>query len=196
MPSRKPDRRIERTQESLNAALIALILEKGYDAVTVADIIARANVGRSTFYAHHGSKESLLMSGLHRLREFLQQQQREAAASAGPKHARFAFSGALFEHADSHRDLYHALVAKETSAPVSQRMRALVADLVRRDLETVKPTARNPEVPRGAAVQFATDTLFSVLIWWVDSNAKLTALEADALFRRLALPGLAAGGWA
>lgn len=195
MPAGKPDRRIARTQESLNTALIALILEKGYDAVTVADIIARANVGRSTFYAHHGSKESLLMSGLHRLREFLQQQQREAAVAAGTNGVRFGFSRALFEHADSHRDLYHALVAKETGAPVSQRMRALVADLVRRDLETVKRPARSPEVPRGAAVQFATDALFSVLIWWVDTKAKLTAAEADALFRRLALPGLAAGGW-
>ena len=41
----------------MSDAFIALILEKGYEAVTVQEIIDRANVGRSTFYAHFESKE-------------------------------------------------------------------------------------------------------------------------------------------
>jgi AcrR family transcriptional regulator len=57
------DRRINRTRSLLTDALIALVLEKGYEAVTVQDIIDRANVGRSTFYAHFENKEQLLLSG-------------------------------------------------------------------------------------------------------------------------------------
>jgi hypothetical protein len=37
----------------LQQALIALIRERGYDAVTIQDIVDRANVGRTTFYLHH-----------------------------------------------------------------------------------------------------------------------------------------------
>lgn len=48
MATKRPDRRVLRTRKLLQEALIALVLEKGYEAVTVQDIIDRANVGRST----------------------------------------------------------------------------------------------------------------------------------------------------
>ena len=50
--SDKNDRRSQRTRNLLSAALVELIREKDYNAITVSDIIDRANVGRSTFYAH------------------------------------------------------------------------------------------------------------------------------------------------
>lgn len=61
--SRGTDRRTDRTRRALADALVELILEKGYEAVTVQAILDRANVGRSTFYAHFDSKEELLFSG-------------------------------------------------------------------------------------------------------------------------------------
>ncbi|MCB0110928.1 MAG: TetR family transcriptional regulator, partial [Caldilineaceae bacterium] len=48
----KTDRRSARSQQLLYQALMDLMLEKRYDKITVQDIIDRANVGRSTFYAH------------------------------------------------------------------------------------------------------------------------------------------------
>jgi hypothetical protein len=47
--------------------LIHLILEKGYEKVTIQDIIDKANVGRSTFYIHYESKEQLLLDGHNNL---------------------------------------------------------------------------------------------------------------------------------
>jgi AcrR family transcriptional regulator len=58
----KPDRRVERTRELLQTALIELIAERGYDAITIQDIVDRANVGRTTFYSHYNSKDELFMS--------------------------------------------------------------------------------------------------------------------------------------
>lgn len=58
------DRRILRTRGLLHEALTALVHEKGYDAVSVRDILERANVGRSTFYMHFGSKDELLVSAI------------------------------------------------------------------------------------------------------------------------------------
>jgi len=55
------DRRIERTREALEGAFIRLILEgRRYDRITIADLIARAGVGRSTFYEHYRNKDELL----------------------------------------------------------------------------------------------------------------------------------------
>lgn len=52
MDSKRGDRRVRRSQRMLHEALRSLILEKGYDRVTVQDVIDRADVGRATFYAH------------------------------------------------------------------------------------------------------------------------------------------------
>ena len=58
----KTDRRIQRTRELLQAALIELIGERDYDTITIQDIIDHANVGRTTFYKHYNSKDELFMS--------------------------------------------------------------------------------------------------------------------------------------
>ena len=58
----RPDRRVGKTRKALKEALTDLILEKGYEAVTVQDVIDRADVGRSTFYAHFVDKDDLLMA--------------------------------------------------------------------------------------------------------------------------------------
>jgi AcrR family transcriptional regulator len=58
----KTDRRVQRTRELLQKALIDLINEQGYDTITIQEIVDRANVGRTTFYIHYGSKDDLFMS--------------------------------------------------------------------------------------------------------------------------------------
>jgi AcrR family transcriptional regulator len=59
---RKPDQRILRTRNRLGNALIALILEKPIDEVTVQQVLNRAGVGRSTFYLHFRDKDDLFLS--------------------------------------------------------------------------------------------------------------------------------------
>ena len=81
MGAKAEDRRVQRTRTLLLDALLDLIAEKGYAAVTVQDIVDRANVGRSTFYAHFLDKRELLLSGVNGLLMFLAQQGTGAAPS-------------------------------------------------------------------------------------------------------------------
>lgn len=61
----RDDRRTQKTKKLLAEALKELVIEKGYDAITIQDIIDRANVGRSTFYNHYESKEELLVGNVN-----------------------------------------------------------------------------------------------------------------------------------
>ncbi len=56
----KLDPRVKRTREMLEQAFQSLLAEKGFDAVSVQDITARAGVNRATFYAHFEDKFALL----------------------------------------------------------------------------------------------------------------------------------------
>lgn len=60
----KTDRRVQRTRELLQEALTELVHERAYDAITIQEIVDRANVGRTTFYLHYGSKDDLFL-GCH-----------------------------------------------------------------------------------------------------------------------------------
>src|SRR6266702_5121236 len=111
------DRCVARTKAMLLKAHISLILEKGYEAITVEDICEAANVGRSTFYAHYTSKDDLRRSGLENLRRLLVDRQKDAWAKPGETRDRsLGFSLAMFEHARDHIDLYRTLVGGRASS--------------------------------------------------------------------------------
>jgi len=62
--SQSPDRRAVRTHRALLQAFIDLMLECSYRSVTIADIVGRADVGRSTFYEHFRDKDSILLTSM------------------------------------------------------------------------------------------------------------------------------------
>src|SRR6266496_2461948 len=77
-PKAVVDRRVQKTLQLLQNALVELIPEKGgYDAVTIQEILDRANVGRSTFYAHFENKDQLLHSILIRLNQVFEERNQQ-----------------------------------------------------------------------------------------------------------------------
>ena len=104
---RKPDRRVRRTRNLLGDALMVLIQEKSFDAITVQELLDRAGVGRSTFYEYFRDKNDLFVSDLD---EFLEHM---ATALVGHSDAgdRVVPVRELFGHVGDSRQLYDALVA-------------------------------------------------------------------------------------
>ena len=67
MRAAKPDRRVERTRQSLLDAFRDLVLTRGYDPLTVRDIVDAAGIGRSTFYEHFDDKDAIFEESLRPL---------------------------------------------------------------------------------------------------------------------------------
>jgi AcrR family transcriptional regulator len=184
----KIDRRVARTRALLQQAHLALIVEKGLEAVTVEDICAAANVGRSTFYAHYPNKDALHRDGLDGLRRRLMAHQAHAEARPAGDALGLGFSLPMLEHARDHLDLYRALTMGPAGGTVMDEIRAMIGDLVRAQL----PSSGGHEPHREAVVRYLAGAFVSMLTWWLDSGANLPAAEIDALFRRLAIHGLTA----
>lgn len=60
MKEKPIDLRVIRTKEAIRNALIQLIDEKGFEAITVKDITTTAKINRGTFYAHYQDKYDLM----------------------------------------------------------------------------------------------------------------------------------------
>src|SRR3954447_21575352 len=102
-----PDRRVQRTRRHLREALMALILERGWDAVSVRDVCEKADVGRSTFYVHFADKENLLLSGFDDLHAAMD----EIRSHAG---APFGFIEPLIVHVAEHKRLLQAVLGRQS----------------------------------------------------------------------------------
>lgn len=191
--ARKVDRRVQRTRQLLREALLSLVREKGFEALSVQDIIDRANVGRATFYAHFDNKEDLLLSGFDGLRASLKELQRQALSRGDAADERlFAFSHELFAHANEHRDVFRAMVGDRSVALIQQVFHKMLVDLVRDDVKAMLSRSNRGSVPAETVVQFAAGGLFGLLMWWLDGRARPGVEEVNALFRRLAIPAVTA----
>ncbi len=198
-PSKPMDRRVSRTRNLLQDALVALIVEKGYDAITVQDILDKANVGRSTFYAHFLDKQDLLMGGLERLKAALAEQQRAAlmepsARRVDPgalKERPLAFSLPMLLHVKSHHRLYKAFVGRQSGTMVMLHIQRILTDLARSEITARVPHTALSRLPMEAVVQSTVGAYLALLGWWMDHRTPCTAEELDAMFQRLVLPGLA-----
>jgi AcrR family transcriptional regulator len=61
---KREDRRVLKTRAAIRSAFNDLILSRGYDAISAADVAEHADVGRSTFYEHYQSKDDVLAQSL------------------------------------------------------------------------------------------------------------------------------------
>lgn len=187
--AKKPDRRVERTRQLLRTALFSLVKEKGFEGLSVQEIIDRANVGRATFYAHFDNKEDLLVSGFDDLQAALKARQLEALARGKNLEERvFAFSRDLFVHADEHRDIYRVMAGRHSGGVIRYHLHKLLTHLIREDLKIMLPHPNADSIPREALVQHLAGGSFGLLMWWLDSKKHLPVKDVEALFRNLAMP--------
>ena len=179
------DRRIDRTRKLLTDALIELVLEKGYEAVTVQDIIDRANVGRSTFYAHFENKEQLLFSGRGWLTEDLFD---ESGMAAGQLTLGVNLT-ALFKHVvDNHR-LAKAMLGKSSGELVINHIRESLTMQMRKALKV--QIGGISEVNANLMAHAMASMLIGLLRSWLEQDMPVSAQEITALAERLVKGNLA-----
>jgi len=182
------DRRVARTRALLRRAHLSLMLEKGYDGVTVEDICEAADVGRSTFYAHYANKEELHRDGLETLRRQLAE---HSSGVRGDGAGALAFSLPMFEHAREHLDLYRALAGGRGGVVALESVRQMLSEIVRAGLPPAGE-GRPDAARREFAVRFLVGAYMAVLTGWLDDGAAASPQDMDALFRSFAGSGLAA----
>lgn len=147
----RQDRRVARTRAALIEAFNHLVLQRGRGKIRVADIVARADVGRSTFYEHFAGAEAIHMEALARPLAVL------ADAAAGQGDA--ARLEALLAHFWDNRRL-----ARDTFAGrAGEQAARLLADLVE---ERLRDGRAQFDIPlRLAALQLAAAALAPVRGW-------------------------------
>ena len=184
----KGDRQSQRTRQQLSDALMTLMLEKPYGAITVQEIVDQANVGRSTFYAHYQDKDDLLPSELGRLIEEL----RQIDSEEKDDHTLLPSLG-LFRHVQQHYPLYKAaLIWPRGLDVISKAAQILLSRNIEQQLETMLAGQQKPSIPLPVLADYMAATFVTLLKWWLDNKLAHSPERMDEIFKQLVIPGLQA----
>jgi AcrR family transcriptional regulator len=190
MTHQAPNLRVRRTKILLREALIELIEERGFEALTIGELTERAMVSRAAFYRNYQDKYDLVeqifeeaMSGLL-----------GAVGDLGREHPPSIWV-TFFEHITAYERLYRALLGSSGSPWFVRRMRAALSGLIKERGHL----PHGPDVSSRAVHTFSDEfvpdlvsTLFvEAITWWLEHErpytskeiATRTALLASALFK-------------
>ena len=163
------DRRIQKTRKLLVDALMHLILAKGYEAVTVQDIIDQANVGRSTFYAHFENKDQLLYGSHQALNHLL--------FSVGESTTEEIDFLALYTHAQEHSHVAKAMLGKKGGELVIVYFRDAMAFKILNEMRAKTEKGEGQQKMLAFTAEAAAAALVRLLTCWLDQDMPFTAQE-------------------
>jgi AcrR family transcriptional regulator len=179
MQDENADRRVQRTRKHLRSALVQLIMERGYDMLTIQDITDKANLGRSTFYLHYQSKDELLLDHHAEMREHfkLTTLTREELLSDEPQQQVITFLNLLTES----RSMYFALRAAKDADVIMRGVREQMTANLRDSLLTIFPNIQ-PKIPLDVLTEYIIGAQLSLINWWMNER---TAYDAPQLAKML-----------
>ena len=161
------DLRVRRTRRLLRDALIALTAERGFGAVSVGDIAARAMVNRATFYRHYQDKNDLVMAVIREvLAELGQPGADEGASFDEPPPAVLR----LFAHIDDHAAFYRGMLGSDTFPLLERQIRAYVEGAMRQRLALLGFDERRARLPFDLCIHAMVSTALGMITWWLEHN--------------------------
>ena len=187
MEPEKKDRRTRKTRQLLRDTLLTLLKEKRYEEISVQDIIARADVARSTFYVHYVDKDDLL-TGSHGI--FAENLGEQMLAHAGESGSAFS-SRTWFYHIQTQGDILK-VIAKDSAMELAMKtLHGIIHDSVQKGMQAHAPI-KNASVPLPLIVDYLTDTLMTLIKWWFKDGMRYTPEQMDEMFQQLVMPGVLA----
>ncbi len=171
---RKLDPRVIRTRQMLRNALIELIGEKGFSAISVQDITQRATLNRATFYLHYRDKEDLLaqsveeilgelVTGMKQCRLF----DYDITDSDGNVIHPLPDLVYVFKHVANHEKFYKVMLGNKGQQSFWFRLMDVFVDVLDSRLKQTMTKDIHPKVPKDILIHYAASAYLGVISWWL-----------------------------
>lgn len=181
----KTDKRVQRTRELLQKALIELIAERGYDDVTIQNIVDRANIGRTTFYLHYNSKDALFVScheaivSKFRIGALHPLSREELLAPEAPHQMTVAY-----RHLEDARVLLYSVFQGKDNLIILRRIRDSSAREIEANLRAAF-AAGESIVPLDVMANFLAGAQITLIQWWLEKRQSHSLESLAQTFHRL-----------
>ncbi len=184
------DRRQQKTRSAIFSAFGQLLSEKGYNKITVQDIIDAANIGRSTFYMHFETKADLLREMNKELFDHII----GSAMDSSHKHGLYSNSTApnsvfchLLQHLQENDHHILALLSGESSDLFQRYFKDSLKELIKKKYFD-QLQDNTSEVPIDFLINHISTSFVEMVLWWLKGNMKQSPEQLDKYFRAVIEP--------
>ncbi|HQF06103.1 MAG TPA: TetR/AcrR family transcriptional regulator [Bacteroidales bacterium] len=186
------DRRIARTRLAIREALVGLIKEKGFDALTVRDIVLLANINRGTFYLHYKDKFDLLeKTETEILNEIYQIFIKTSSIGFDDDHVTDQLQEliiSLLVYVKDHAELMHAILGLQGDYSLVKRFRVMLDQNLKLGvLSGFKE--ENFLVPKEYLIAYIIQAHLGVLQSWLGSGCQEPPAEIARILFQLSFNG-------
>ncbi|WP_397386510.1 TetR/AcrR family transcriptional regulator [Paenibacillus terrigena] len=191
------DLRIIRTKESIREALIHLIEEKGFEAITVKDITTKARINRGTFYAHYQDKYDLMTKCQEEIMfdlanivkmNFANLKEEEYELNV-PSTTPLTISIALFKYLNENRKFMRAVSGPKGDLSFQTKLKEFMWNtlFVRKEFPLIKQ--ENLLVPSEYLIAYTASAHIGVIQQWLNGDGKETPEEMAHILSTITVKG-------
>lgn len=181
------NRRIARTIASIYRGFGQCLQEKDFREISIEDILVKANVSRSTFYAHFKTKDDVLDSLLKNIFHHVFSHSLEVEATHDFSKDSILEYSHLFTHVLYHlqdegeliKVILHSSCASRFLAALKEEITPLVSRCVK---EGVFP---KKEIPEELRISSGSESFLTVVTYWFNGNQKQTPSEIVSYYMAL-----------
>jgi AcrR family transcriptional regulator len=187
------DRRIQKTLHLLQTALADLITEKAYDDITIQEILDRANVGRSTFYAHFENKDQLFRSILTRLNDRFEEGIRNFTGEPISFEANSAHMPLrVIQFVEQNHHLFRAMLGKSGQGSRHNPLEAYLFPVTQAHFRAMLQLKHGDPIQIELAAHYYASAFIGARAWWLENDRVYSAVTFAHMINRLTLPGMKA----
>ncbi len=184
------DRRQQKTRAAIFSSFSTLLSEKSYSKITVQEIIDRANVGRTTFYAHFETKDDLLKELCQELFSHIIDSAMDCTHTHGlysDKNAPESVFCHLLQHLQENDNNILGLLSCESSEIFLRYFKDNLDDLIRSQFVNQNRNT-NTNIPADFLINHISGSFVEMVLWWLKGSMKQTPEKLDAYFRAVIEP--------
>lgn len=196
MPDSNKDLRVIRTKESIRDALIKLIDEKGFEAITVKDITTKAKINRGTFYAHYQDKFDLMKKCeeeiMLELSSIVKTKFSSAVASLKTESTSvqpFPHIVSVFEYLNENSDTMRAVLGPKGDLSFQKRLKELMWETLYGDNPLAFVKEENLLVPGQYLSSYLGNAMLGVVQQWLNSGRKESPQEMARILTTITVNG-------
>jgi len=164
----KADRRFQKTQTAIMAAFVALLQEKRYNRITIQEIIDRANIGRTTFYAHYATKDDLLNSCVDTILESLHSQ--PEGKTEGDNPALNIPVRQIFEHVQQNQSIVRGIFMSDSGDLLLERLTRDWGQRIQSSFQGTGAYSSKLNLPPDILSCHLINTMLSLIRYWLNNK--------------------------
>lgn len=189
------DARVIRTKEAIRHALMELIEEKGFEAITVKDITTKAEINRGTFYVHYDDKHDLMaecqteiMQGMSQIaKQNLQNVMTKLSNDTkGPKPSPAI---TIFEYLNENKVMMKALLGPKGDISFQTGLRDFLWKTLFEDKEHSFLKKENLLVPEEYLASYIASAHIGVIQQWLENGGKESPKEMAQILSSINIHG-------